>query len=108
MEDEGWIEALEQKDRLVTVFKEAMKARYGHDFDRLDNIRDLQALLAADPQLPVHYPRPTQQPHPDGKNFEWFVGNKRSGRNAGPRRVLPHAVDDSEGLLLINRFGDEM
>ena len=89
------------------VFTQAMEARYGKPFAQLDNIRDLHALLAQEPLLPIHYPRPTFEPHPDGKNYEWFVGNNRSGRNAGPQIMLPLADEDSQGLPYIDRFGDE-
>jgi CRISPR-associated protein (TIGR03986 family) len=99
---------IEDKETCVVQFKAAMRERYGKDFEDLDNIRDLQALLAESSDLPVHYPRPTQDPHREGRNFEWFMGNKRSGRNAGPRLELPLAVDDDEGLPLIDKRGNEV
>lgn len=103
---EGW---REQSDwsRWVQAFKQAMKDQYSAPFEQLDNVRDLQALLAETPPLPIHYPRSSETPNPDGKNFEWFVGNKRSGRNAGPRLALDLAVEDTEGLPLLDRFGNE-
>lgn len=100
--------ALERKAAWVGDFKAAMQQCYGTSFEQLDPIRDLQALLAESPDLPVHYPRPTRQPHPDGKNYEWFVGNKRSGRDAGPRYTLRLAVEDDEGLPLLDRDGKEI
>ncbi|HBY97454.1 MAG TPA: TIGR03986 family CRISPR-associated RAMP protein [Chloroflexi bacterium] len=100
--------ALDHKADWVDEFKQAMAERYGSPFDQLDNVQDLRALLAESPDLSVHYPRPTRQPHPDGKNYEWFVGNKRSGRDAGPRYVLRVAVDDDEGIPLLDRFGKEV
>lgn len=103
--EDGWGDGVRQKAALVATFKQAMKARYGRDFEQLPNIRDLRALLAESPRLPVHYPRPSGQPDPQGRNYEWFMGNKRSGRDAGPRRVLPVAAEDLEGLPLIDRFG---
>lgn len=106
LDETGWDNILAKKDELVLEFKQAMARRYGRQFEELDNVRDLKALLAASPPLPVHYPRPSKEPLPDGRNYEWFVGNKRSGRNAGPRLTLPLAEDDTEGLPLIDRFGN--
>ena len=68
-------------------------------------LEDLRALLGDPGDLPIHYPRPSNAPDPDGKNFEWFVGNKRDGRNAGPHLTLPYAKEDDEGLPLIDKFG---
>ena len=103
--DAGWDDALGKRSQYVDAFQKAMAARYGSDFDDLDNIRDLHALLAESPDLPVHYPRPTVESHPEGRNYEWFVGNKRSGRDAGPRLTLPLAEDDDVGLPLIDKYG---
>lgn len=102
----GWTDALDRKARWVEGFKTAMAERYGEKFESLANVRDLRALLADAPPLPVHYPRPAEKPLPDGKNFEWFVGNKRSGRDAGPRLLLALADEDVEGLPLIDKYGD--
>ncbi len=106
--DAGLLDSLEAKDTWVETFKQAMAERYGNDFQRLDNVRDLKALLAKSPSLPVHYPRSSKKPHPDGRNFEWFVGNKRSGRNAGPRLGLRLADEDTVGLPLLNKRGEEV
>jgi CRISPR-associated protein (TIGR03986 family) len=52
---------------------------------------------------PVHYPRALQPgqnrnstipPHPEGKAFEWFVTNERTGRQGGPKLGLSDLVDD--------------
>jgi CRISPR-associated protein (TIGR03986 family) len=101
----GWRDALRHKQSLVERFQRAMAERYGKPFGDLDNVRDLRALLAATPQLPVHYPRPTRAPAPDGRNYEWFIGNKRSGRDAGPRLALLLPEDDRAGLPLLDRYG---
>lgn len=89
----------------VDIFKEAMAARYGMPFDRLENIRDIKALLSAAPPYPVHYPRSTREPQAEGKQYEWFVGNKRGGQDPGPRLALRLAEDEREGLPLIDRDG---
>ncbi|RME57299.1 TIGR03986 family CRISPR-associated RAMP protein, partial [Candidatus Parcubacteria bacterium] len=82
---DGWENVLSSKERWIDEFKTAMAGRYGTEFYKLPNVRDLQALLSDTPPLPVHYPRSTKEPQPEGRNYEWFVGNKRSGRNSGPR-----------------------
>jgi hypothetical protein len=107
-ETTGWQDALHQKGNWVNQFKDAMRNRYGNDFDNLENVRDLRSLLAHSPLLPVHYPRPAPERDIDGKNYEWFMGNKRSGRNAGPRQELALADEDTQGLPYIDRFGEEL
>lgn len=99
----GWTQASERKEEWIQLFKQS----FGSSFENLPTVQDLRALLAETPSLPVHYPRPTRQPHPEGRNYEWFVGNKRSGRDAGPRLVLPLATDDHDGFPLLDRFGRE-
>jgi CRISPR-associated protein (TIGR03986 family) len=106
--ESGVLPRMAQKADYVDKFKAAMAERYGNDFADLDNIRDLRALLAESPQVPVHYPRSSREADPEGRNFEWFMGNKRSGRDAGPRIELPFAVDDHEGLPLIDKRGKEL
>jgi CRISPR-associated protein (TIGR03986 family) len=106
--DAGWETRLEEREGYIQAFKAAMEERYGKPFEKLDNVRDIQALLAASPDLPVHYPRSSRIPDPEGKNFEWFMGNKRGGRNAGPRIELPLAEDDTEGLPLIDKRGQKV
>jgi len=106
-EFDGWVDQAERVQGWITAFKQAMQARYGMAFDQLANVRDMRALLATSPSLPVHYPRPTRQPQKEGKQYEWFVGNKRSGQDAGPRLTLRLADEDHEGLPLIDKYGDQ-
>jgi CRISPR-associated protein (TIGR03986 family) len=113
-EDNGWSPLpLERRQELVRQFKQAMADRYSvTSFEDLDNIRNMKALLTEPPELPIHYPRPTQEPQEEGKNYEWFVGNKRGGRQHGPRIELPLPTDERqdgfEGLPLLNDRGDEV
>ena len=102
-----WTPTLKDKDVFINKFKEAMFERYGDQFSQLANIRDLQAMLANSPELPIHYPRTTRNPLSEGKNFEWFVGNSRSGRNAGPRITLKIADESQQGLPLLDKQGRE-
>ncbi|OIP96988.1 MAG: CRISPR-associated RAMP family protein [Syntrophobacteraceae bacterium CG2_30_61_12] len=80
---------------------------YKPSFESLPPVQDLKALLGPEqPQLPVHYPRSEVAPTEDGKNFEWFMGNKRSGKDSGPRLALPLAPDDTQGFPLLNKQGN--
>lgn len=108
LEGSRWIDGLEDKEFSIEYFKDSMWERYKQDFSQLPNVRDLEALLAKTPLLPVHYPRPAQMRDPEGKNYEWFVGNKRSGRDAGPRLELPLAVEDRKGLPILDKRGNEV
>lgn len=105
-ENDGWSDYTSARQAWVNAFKDAMATRYGKPFERLENIRDLRALLADTPPLPVHYPRPTRQPQAEGKQYEWFVGNKRGGQDPGPRLALRLAEEDVEGYPLIDKYGD--
>ena len=51
---------------------------------------------------PIHYPRLTSKPDPDGKNYAWFVANERgeSRDKVGKKLALPDVTDD-EGLPYI-------
>jgi CRISPR-associated protein (TIGR03986 family) len=100
-----WVNGLAYKDEWIGEFKAAMKERFGQVFKQLPNVADLEQLMREPPALPIHYPRPTPRPHPDGKNYEWFVGNKQSGKRSGPKLVLPKATDEGQGLPLVNRSG---
>ena len=99
----GW--QTSKKEVFVQQFKQAMETHYGVPFDELDNISDLRALVGESPDLPVHYPRISQQPLLDGKNFEWFMGNSRAGRDAGPRLTLQPAAEEQAGLPLLDKYG---
>jgi len=100
----GWEPVLDHKDNLIRNFKQGISEIYGQPFDELPNIKDLKAILSAPViDLPVHYPTP--QPGMEGRNYEWFVGNKRGGREAGPRLALALAAED-KGLPLIDKNGN--
>ena len=83
-------------------FLQEMKSLYGDDFENIV-LGDLRALLSEPPELPIHYPRTGEKPDPEGRNFEWFVGNKK--QRAFP---LPLAQDDKRGLPLLDKNGEEV
>jgi len=86
----------------IQRFQEAMRRSYGQEFVNSPHIRDLRALLSnPDSNLPIHYPRPEQKANPEGKNFEWFMGNNR---NRDARLVLEMPAAE-QGLPLIDKTG---
>jgi len=100
----GWADWLSRQSDLVEDFRTALSKVYHRPFAQLLNILDLKALLNPPPDLPIHYPRSTPQPDPEGKNFEWFMENKHR------RLTLPLAEDESrdkvvEGLPLLKKKG---
>jgi len=109
VDNDGKKKDLDSKEGWIELFRREFSKLYGQDFAKLDNVRDLMALAGPSPELPIHYPRPPHRDHgqvvptpdPEGKNFEWFVGNKRSNR----KLTLTLAVEDTEGFPLMDRTG---
>lgn len=91
----GW--SHEDKMVLKEIFLKEMKTIYGAEFHNI--LGDLRALLSTPSGLPIHYPRPPGQNHPQ---FEWFMGNKRRRDEGIP---LDLANDDTKGLPLIDKYG---
>ncbi|WXG41606.1 MAG: TIGR03986 family CRISPR-associated RAMP protein [Candidatus Freyarchaeum deiterrae] len=74
-------------------FKQAMENKYNKTFEELENVKDLKAILSAPSSgLTVHYPRTSEKPGVEGRNFQWFVKNKKQGI---PLKI---ASEDNEGL----------
>ncbi|HEY4687753.1 MAG TPA: TIGR03986 family CRISPR-associated RAMP protein [Anaerolineae bacterium] len=97
--DGGWEDAKSKKGAWITKFKDMLESRHGPAFADLDNVRDLQTLLSKPrSKLPIHYPRTADKPDPEGKNFEWFVENKRGepGRKDGMKSTLPLATEEED------------
>jgi CRISPR-associated protein (TIGR03986 family) len=93
----------------VGDFTRAIADTYGNgDFERTAFIAAFER-CAQGFKRPIHYPRVLQPgqdhdstipPHPEGKAFEWFVANERTGRQGGPKLALPDLVND-EGLPIL-------
>ena len=68
----------------VVAFKKAILRAYGRtektdSFERVSFIAAfLKACKGFDDRLPIHYPRVTRQPRPDGESFKWFVANEKN------------------------------
>jgi len=97
--DLGKTETADWQEKYVDLFKQAMKERFGEDFDELENYQDLQTMLKNEPVIPIHYPRPKIHPLEKGEQFRWFVGNKRK-----QHKPLSLAKDD-QGFQVWNEKG---
>ncbi len=95
----GWSPA--DKTALRKSFLEEMRSMYHNEFDNV--LVDLEKLLSAPPDLPIHYPRPTQSLDKDHPQYEWFMGNKWR-REKG--FALDLSKDDTKGLQLIDKNGN--
>ena len=89
----GWKSILSKKEELINLFKEKMETKYYKTFENLDNIKDLKSILSP-ASLPIHYPRTEEEPSEEGRNFDWFMNNKKN------RIPLPLAPDDKTGFQL--------
>lgn len=92
-------------DELIELFKHEAASTYGNgDFDGISFIAAFKrAAMGFASGKPLHYPRAKQRgqrnnstipPHPEGKAFEWFVANERTGREGGPKIGLTDLVND--------------
>jgi len=110
LDGEGQENALRPSD-LIASFKKEVASAYGDgDFDRVSFIAAFKrAARGFTDSKPIHYPRAKQPgqnnnstipPHPEGKAFEWFVANERTGRLGGPKLGLPDLAND-DGLPIL-------
>jgi CRISPR-associated protein (TIGR03986 family) len=89
-------------ERFITKFKDALAdayRRHGGDssFGEVSFIKAfMRAARGFEDKLPIHYPRSGRAPDPAGKNYEWFVGNEKTGQNAptGNRLTLDDLAVD--------------
>lgn len=104
LDNSGWKPVRNWQTEYVEKFQTMLTRYYkSSDFESLPNIQDIRAVLGESTRdLPIHYPRTNRLPDPEGKNFEWFMGNNRYvGYALGP------ATDD-KGLSLVARDGTEI
>lgn len=95
----GW--SLADKIALKKDFLKEMRSMYHEEFDNV--LVDLKMLLSAPSDLPIHYPLPPQTLENDRPQFEWFMGNKRRGKEGF---ALDLARDDTKGFPLIDKNGN--
>jgi CRISPR-associated protein (TIGR03986 family) len=97
-----------ESEATIALFQKAFEEAYG-DGKGFNDIPLIQAFCRSAQgfydKLPIHYPRARQQgqtgavpPHLEGKAFEWFVANERTG---GPKAALPPLWDET-GLPILN------
>jgi CRISPR-associated protein (TIGR03986 family) len=102
--------SLREAEASIEIFKNAVNKIYGNG-KSFEEVRFIQAFCCGCQGLndnkPVHYPRKRLQPgqnpvppHPEGKAFEWFVENERTGNPGGPKVSLPELWNDT-GLPLL-------
>ncbi|MCS6897028.1 MAG: hypothetical protein NZM29_03565, partial [Nitrospira sp.] len=109
LEDASPAEA--DREALIRDFKEVVRTSYGSPqaFEQVPFIAAwLKMATGHADSLPTHYPRARQSaqtgavpPHPEGKAYEWFVANDRTGRNGGPQVSLPNLANDN-GLPMLD------
>jgi CRISPR-associated protein (TIGR03986 family) len=77
----------------VSTFKQAVVQSYANG-KRFEDVPFIAAFAKAAEGYsgPVHYPRITPQPHPDGESFKWFVENEAQSR--GKKLALPELTSD--------------
>lgn len=93
----SWYEdstAQDPSDQVIEAFKKALTSAYPRpNSAAFEDIPFIQAFIRSCQGyldgLPVHYPRSTKAPNPEGESFKWFVANEKSGQHA-----LADLVDD--------------
>lgn len=101
---------------VIQAFQRSVARAYepAPSFEEVSFIAALLRMAAGfEDGLPVHYPRARQAnqtaavpPHPEGKAYEWFVANERTGRSGGPRASLPDLAHD-HGLPTLDAPGGD-
>ena len=93
---------LEDTQSCINKFKEAVEEGYGKPFDQVAFIKAfLKAVSGFD--KPIHYPRTTKEPKPEGESFEWFVVNNKIEKGSVKYGfVLPNLSED-EGLPILKK-----
>lgn len=92
----GWSPA--EKNELKNAFLTEMQENYKEEFDKI--LSDLRILLSSPSEIPIHYPRPTREPNRIRPQFEWFMVNKKLGKDG---YALDLAKDDTRGLPYLEK-----
>ena len=87
----------DKQGECIQQFQASMKTVYDEqNFDKLPFIEGFkQVLRGPHNDDPIHYPRNHPEPHPDGKNYEWFMDNDH--HRFGKKLALPK-VTGKKGL----------
>ena len=84
------------RSRSVADFQQAVRDSYGSgDFLAVSFIKAFcRSARGFDDGKPIHYPRVTHEPHPDGESFKWFVANEKNS----DRQYSLGSLSDDAGL----------
>jgi len=80
----------------IDNFRKAVQEAYGKPFEGVAFIAAFGKASTGFGDLPVHYPRKSNAPRPEGESFKWFVANNSKD---GFKLTLPNLCDD-KGLPL--------
>ncbi|MBD2451574.1 TIGR03986 family CRISPR-associated RAMP protein [Nostoc sp. FACHB-152] len=80
-------------------FKEAVKEAYGNSFEQVSFIAAFLQAAQGFTQ-PIHYPRITPEPKPEGESFKWFVENENGRKDRNPLRLALPSLTENQGLYL--------
>ncbi len=77
----------------IDKFKQEVGTAYGNgEFDKVSFIKGLlRSTQGYSDSLPIHYPRETVNPKPEGEAFKWFTSNES---NDGCKLSLPNISSD--------------
>lgn len=87
---------------LINAYRAALSVAVGQPNTAFEDLYLIRAFCnaARGGQLPVHYPRTTEQGRPSGENYKWFVKNENSQNNQYPLPPL-WDEDQSRGLPIL-------
>jgi CRISPR-associated protein (TIGR03986 family) len=88
-------------EQIISKFKTAVENSYGtpNGFDEVSFIKAFcQNARGFSDGKPIHYPRTTAAPEPEGKIFEWFTENEAINKNSPPRQYPLGTLIDDPGL----------
>ena len=78
---------------VIDTFKKEVGVAYGNgDFEKVSFVKGfLRSTQGYSDGLPIHYPRETVNPKPEGEAFKWFTSNES---NDGSKLSLPNITSD--------------
>ena len=98
---DGQVSDITQAEPLISQWQAATAESAGAQ--NFSTVPFIQAFLnaAKGGELPVHYPRVSQEPVME--SYQWFVANDASNNNRKEQYALPALSSNSRGLWILNR-----